>query len=110
MRSMIGDKMREVLKNKKISQTKASEMMGIEQARFNHWILNKRKPDYEQIAQFCKTFGTTPNYLMGFDEISEQDKALLAAVKSLAAPKETTNNTSDSAKQTTIPSSKEQER
>lgn len=102
--------MREVLKNKKISQTKACEMMGVEQARFNHWILNKRKPDYEQIAQFCKTFGTTPNYLMGFDEISDQDKALLAAVKSLAAPKETENNTADTQKQTTIPTGKEQER
>ena len=43
-------------------------------------------------------------------KMSESDMQLLQAVKSLAAPKETTNNTSDSAKQTTIPQSKEQER
>jgi len=102
--------MKEVLKKQKISQTKACEMMGVEQARFNHWILNKRKPDYEQIAQFCKTFGTTPNFLMGFDEISDQDKALLAAVKSYAAQKEATENSANNDQQAPISTGAEQGR
>lgn len=43
-------------------------------------------------------------------KISDQDLQLLQAVKSLATPKETENNPADTAKQTTIPTGKEQER
>ena len=61
---MIGDKMREVLRRHKLTNTKAAEMMGISQPRLALWLSGKNEPSQENIKKFCDLFNTTPNYLM----------------------------------------------
>ena len=107
---MIGQKMRAAIKAANENQYTASEKLGVSQAGLNLWLTGKRNPAPDDIKKFCEVFHTTPNFLFGFEEISEQDKALLAAVKSLTAPKETTNNPSDPSKQTQLSAGKEQGR
>lgn len=107
---MIGEKMKAAIKAANENQYTASEKLGVSQGGLNLWLNGKRNPTPEDIKKFCEVFHTTPNFLFGFEEISEQDKALLAAVKSLATPKKTENNPADTAKQATIPTGKEQER
>lgn len=60
-------------------------MLGVSIGSLNHWLLEKRDPDQETVKKFCEVFNTTPNYLYGFeDEISESDKQLLQAFKTMA--------------------------
>ena len=63
----IGSKMRETLKQKGISNTKAAKMMGISQPKLALWLSDKNEPSQEYIRLFCKVFDTTPNHLMGFE-------------------------------------------
>lgn len=107
---MIGEKMKAAIKAANENQYTASEKLGVSQGGLNLWLNGKRNPTPEDIKKFCEVFHTTPNFLFGFEEISEQDKALLAAVKSLATPKETEVVAQDSSKQAQIPTGKEQER
>lgn len=60
-------------------------MLGVSVGSLNHWCLEKRQPDQDIIKKFCEIFHTTPNYLYGFDDdISESDRALLQAFKTMA--------------------------
>ena len=97
---MIGDKMREVLKKHNLTNTKAAEMMGISQPRLALWLSGKNEPSQESIKKFCKMFNTTPNYLMDFEEeLTDQDRAILNAVKSVAGLQKQTESNPDSSKQ-----------
>lgn len=92
MQSMIGQRMLDVLKKNKISQTEASKLLGVSVGSLNHWCLDKREPDQDIIKKFCEIFHTTPNYLFGFDdEITESDRVLLQAFKTMASA-QTSNN------------------
>lgn len=89
---MIGQRMLDVLKQNKISQTDASKLLGVSVGSLNHWLLEKRQPDQDIIKKFCEIFHTTPNYLYGFeDEISESDRALLQAFKTMATAQASNN-------------------
>lgn len=97
---MIGDKMREVLKKQKLTNTKAAEMMGISQPRLALWLSGKNEPSQESIKKFCNTFNTTPNYLMDFEEeITDQDRAILMAVKTATGLQSKAESHPDSSKQ-----------
>lgn len=74
------------------NQYTASEKLGVSQGGLNLWLNNKRSPSPEEIKKFCELFHTTPNFLYGFDEeISESDRALLQAFKTMATA-QTSNN------------------
>lgn len=103
MFSMINEKMKQILKSKKVSQIDASKMLGVEVGRLNHWLIGRRQPSIESIKKFCEVFDTTPNYLMGFeDDISDQDRAILKAVKSVAGIQKQAENDPDTSKQVQV--------
>lgn len=60
---MIGDKIRELLKQNGENQYTASEKLGVSQGGLNLWINNKRKPSPEDIEKICKVFNVSPNFL-----------------------------------------------
>ena len=91
----------ELLKKQNISQTQASKMLGVSVGSLNHWLLEKREPDQDIIKKFCQIFKTTPNYLYGFDdEISESDKVLLHAFKTMATAQASNNQNKNIPEQT----------
>lgn len=97
---MIGNKLKELIKNKKENQYTASEKLGVSQGCLNLWINNKRNPSLEDIKNICEKFNTTPNYLFGFDEdITDQDRAILKAVKSVAGIQKQAESNHDTPKQ-----------
>lgn len=82
---MFGERMRTVLEKENLTTVKAAEMLGVSQPRLAQWLSGKNEPSQENIKRFCELFHTTPNYLFGFDDgISEEDRALLQAFKSMA--------------------------
>lgn len=60
---MIGDKIRELLKQNGENQYTASEKLGVSQGGLNLWINNKRRPSPEDIEKICKLFNVSPNFL-----------------------------------------------
>ena len=85
---MFGEKMRSVLEKNHLTTVKAAEMLGVSQPRLAQWLSGKNEPSQENIKKFCELFDTTPNYLFGFnDDISEEDRALLQAFKTMATAK-----------------------
>lgn len=100
---MINDQMKKVLKSKGISQTEASKMLGVEVGALNHWLIGRRQPNIDVIKKFCDVFETTPNFLMGFeDDITDQDRAILKAVKSVAGLQKQAEGNPDSPKQVQV--------
>ena len=95
--------MKKILKSKGVSQTEASKMLGVEVGALNHWLIGRRQPNIDIIKKFCDVFETTPNYLMGFDEdITDQDRAILKAVKSVAGLQKQAESNPDTTKQVQI--------
>ena len=98
---MLGDMMKAVLKASGETQNTASEKLGISQGGLNLWLNNKRSPSPEEIKKFCEVFNTTPNYLFGFDDgISESDRALLQAFKTLTKAQASNNQNPNIPEQT----------
>ena len=98
---MFGDRMREVIRRQNITNTKAAELLGVSQPRFAQWLSGKNEPSQENIKKFCDIFHTTPNYLFGFDdEISESDRALLQAFKTMATAQASNNQNQNIPEQT----------
>ena len=103
---MFGERMRTIIEKENLTSTKAAEMLGISQPRLAQWLSGKNEPSQENIKKFCELFHTTPNYLFGFeDEITESDRALLQAFKTMA-----TSQTSNNQNQNIPEQNKEQER
>ena len=95
--------MKKILKSKGVSQTEASKMLGVEVGALNHWLIGRRQPNIDIIKKFCDVFETTPNYLMGFDEdITDQDRAILKAVKSVAGLQKQAESNPDTTKQVPV--------
>lgn len=89
---MFGDRMRTIIEKENLTTVKAAEMLGISQPRLAQWLSGKNEPSQENIKKFCDLFHTTPNYLFGFDDdISDSDRALLQAFKTMATA-QTSNN------------------
>jgi transcriptional regulator with XRE-family HTH domain len=100
---MLGDKMKAVLKAAKENQYTACEKLGISQGCLNLWLNNKRNPNPAEIKKFCETFNVTPNFLFGFEDISESDLQLLKAIKNVAANTQNASKTQNTPQQTPAP-------
>lgn len=73
----VGSQMKKILANLKIDQYYAAEKLGVSQPRLNQWLNGRREPDAENIQNFCKIFGITPNALF------EDEQSTVLAVKQI---------------------------
>ena len=100
---MFEDNLKKLMKEKKMTHQKLGEAIGLSGSAVSMMVTGERKPSYESLNAICKELGTTPNYLMGFDEdITDQDRAILRAVKSVAGIQQQAESNSDSSKQVQI--------
>ena len=60
--------LRELRKQKKLSQSALAEIVGMSQATVASWENGTRKPDVETVSYLADYFGVTVDYLMGRDE------------------------------------------
>ena len=105
----IGKKLKEIIDRNKTTQMQLAKEMGCSVALVNMWISDKRDMSTKDINKFCEICKTTPNYLFGFeDDITEQDRAILRAVKSVSGLQKQTENDSNTSKQVQL-SDKERE-
>lgn len=90
-----GDKMnriREVRKAKKLSQTELAEMLHVHQTAVSQWENGKTEPDMDNLCRIADIFGVTVDYLLGVDtqshtideQLSEIDFALSGELRNLS--------------------------
>lgn len=100
---MFEDNLKKLMKEKKITHQKLGEAIGLSGSAVSMMVSGERKPSYESLNAICKELGTTPNFLMGFDEdITDQDRAILKAVKSVAGIQKQTESNPDTTKQVPV--------
>lgn len=89
---MFGERLNTLLKQNKMTQTRLGELVGLSSPAISMILKNERKPSYEVLEKICKVLNTSPSYMMGFEEqITDSDRALLQAFKTMATA-QTSNN------------------
>ena len=65
----IGKLIRELRKEKGITQTELAKEISTTQDTISLWELGKSYPDVINVVKLCKFFGVTADYLLGLNEI-----------------------------------------
>lgn len=63
-----GERMRQLRKEKNVSCEWIGKHLGVQRAAVAMWERGEREPKLEMVVAIAKLFGTTPNYLLGFEE------------------------------------------
>ena len=85
------NRIREVRKAKKLSQTELAEMLHVHQTAVSQWENGKTEPDMDNLCRIADIFGVTVDYLLGVDtqsktideQLSEIDFALSGEIRDL---------------------------
>ncbi len=83
----IGQKLRRRAQELELSDAEVARRVGISQARYQHYVVDRREPDLGTFIRICKALATTPNAILGFDgEARDNDEqaALAARIYALA--------------------------
>lgn len=70
---MLGDKIRELRKQKHLTQGELGKIINITGATVGMYEMNTRKPSYDVLVKLSKYFGVTTDYLLN-DDIEEDNK------------------------------------
>ena len=86
------NRIREVRKAKKLSQTELAEILHVHQTAVSQWENGKTEPDMDNLCRIADIFGVTVDYLLGVDtqsktideQLSEIDFALSGELRNLS--------------------------
>ncbi len=62
------DVLKQIMAEKKLSQQKIADLLGVNQTTVSQWLLGKKKPGYDSIVAIYEHFFITPNELFGIEE------------------------------------------
>lgn len=91
---LIGEKIKELRKNKKISQEQLGNAVGVSKMAISYFEKGKKAPSRETLEKIADYFDVTTDYLLGRSEdpelneeedkiVSEEGKNILALIESL---------------------------
>lgn len=63
-----GERMRQLRTEKNVSCEQLGKHLGVQRAAVSKWENDEREPNVQMLFYIAKALGTTPNYLLGFDE------------------------------------------
>lgn len=77
---MFGDRLRELRKEKNVTQEELGNLMGVTMSTVSAWEVNKAQPNFDTLIKLANYFNVTPNYLLCFtqDDIDKIEKLKLA--------------------------------
>ena len=65
----IGNKIRQLRKDAKYTQTQLADMLSTSQDTVSIWELDKALPDIESLIKLCKVLDVSADYILGLSEI-----------------------------------------
>ena len=66
--SVFSNKLKEVLKQNKISQVELAKRINMSQGIVNNYCTGKREPSLDVLISICKTLNESADYLLGIEE------------------------------------------
>lgn len=68
---LIGDRLRQLVKEKNMEQQEVANELGMKIPTFNGYISNKREPSIDRIVCFAEYFNVSVDYLIGYSDIRD---------------------------------------
>lgn len=63
----LGEKMRQRARELGLTDTEVARRLGLSQARYAHYVNNKREPDFRTFVNICRILSTSPDALLNTD-------------------------------------------
>jgi transcriptional regulator with XRE-family HTH domain len=84
-----GDRLREAAKNAgHLTDADAARAACVEVRAYGNYVKGRIPKDLQTLIRICRTFGTTPNHLLGFDVPDYQQEAAAIAERLMAEDRE----------------------
>ncbi len=64
-----------------ISNAEAARRAGLDERRYAHYISGRNEPDLATMIKIAEILGTTPNWLLGVDEMEDSDPNKAALIE-----------------------------
>lgn len=64
----LGEKIRQLRKERKLSQTQLAEILSTSQDTVSLWEIGKSLPDVNSIIAMCRYFEVSADYLLGLED------------------------------------------
>lgn len=68
---MLGNRLKKLRLQKKLTQLQVANLVNISEARYNLYENNRRQPDYNLLKDLAKVLDTTTDYLLGNDDTTK---------------------------------------
>lgn len=67
------ENLRNALRDNKMTQQELADLVGTTQATVNRWLKGVNEPDLATLLEICLYLGVSPNEILGYDDISDDD-------------------------------------
>ena len=67
------ENLRNALRDNKMTQQELADLVGTTQATVNRWLKGVNEPDLAILLEICLYLGVSPNEILGYDDISDDD-------------------------------------
>lgn len=65
----LGEKLRQRARELGLSDTEVARRLGLSQARYAHYVNDKREPDFRTFVNICRILVTSPDHLFGVNAL-----------------------------------------
>ncbi|MED0665755.1 helix-turn-helix domain-containing protein [Bacillus badius] len=81
---MLGDRLKELRQQRKLTQEEFAQKMGISRGTYAHYEINKRQPDYGTLQKIADFYNVTTDYLLGRTDSPETKSTVTVAGQSVS--------------------------
>lgn len=82
----MGEKIKELRKEKGVSQEETAYELGVSRQTINKWESNAMQPSTESISALCKYFGVKPDYFFSDSQVMDEAAAAEVQAKGKKVP------------------------
>ena len=82
--TVFSERLRQRAEELGISNAEAARRAGIDERRYAHYISGRSETDLTTLIRIAKALGTTPNWLLGVEDIADRDPEKAALVDRFA--------------------------
>jgi len=71
---VLGEQLRRRARELDLTDAEVARRAGLSPRRYGNYVTGDREPDLQTLARICKVLTTTPNQLLGFDDVKSAKK------------------------------------
>ncbi len=83
------ENLRNALRDNKMTQQELANLVGTTQATVNRWLKAINEPDLATLLEICLYLGVSPNEILGYDDISDDDFKVYCQTPEIIEEKQT---------------------